>query len=310
MLSIKESKDSIPVAYIPEKDRFIYYEDRETPDEENLEQLLEITADVLFDDNKRKQISAKDTLILESAIENKKEPKEPRLKRIYEMAINVIAERAGKEYHTDESVFPCPFINPKEKQVEVTFVAGPKGSGKSTYCSRYCTMWLYFFPDRPIYLFSRKTEDEVLDNIDTLKRIVIDQSFIEKPMEIEEIKDHDKPVLVIFDDVDAITDKKLLKAISSLKTQLMEIGRSSNIWMLITAHQLMNYKATRDTINSSDTIVFFPGNTKYHIKRFLQTYQGFDKVMVDRVMKLKTRWVALKRSSPAYIVYEHGAYLV
>lgn len=313
MLSIKEGKHSVPVAFIPESDKFIYYDPEENrkEEEDDLEQLIAITSDVLYDSDKRKQLSSRDIASLEDALENRRPPKDIRLAKIYDMAIRVLNERQNKEYFTEELVYPCPFVNPDEEQTSRVYVTGPSGSGKSTWIARYCEMWLYFFPKHDIFLFSRKSEDPTLDKIQELKRIVIDESFLEKPMEVEEIRDpKGRAVMVIFDDVDALQDKKLLKSVKSIQTQLLEIGRSSGIWMCNVSHQIMAYKATRDLINNSDFVVFFPSNSKYHINRFLKEYQGFNKQQIDRIFKLKSRWVCLKRNDPGYVVYEHGAYLM
>ena len=58
--------------------------------------------------------------------------------------------------------------------------------------------------DMPVYVFSSLLDDESLDSIKP-KRIILDDSFIDDPIYIEEFAD----TVVIFDDIDVLTNKKI-----------------------------------------------------------------------------------------------------
>ena len=58
--------------------------------------------------------------------------------------------------------------------------------------------------DIPMYLLSSVPDDESLDSI-KLKRVVLNESLIGHPVDIKEFAD----TVVIFDDVDALTNKKI-----------------------------------------------------------------------------------------------------
>ena len=48
-------------------------------------------------------------------------------------------------------------------------------------------------------------EDESLDDIPDLKRIKIDESMYEDPIDVSDFNEHD---VILFDDIDVISDKK------------------------------------------------------------------------------------------------------
>lgn len=145
--------------------------------------------------------------------------------------------------------------------------------------------------------------------MDILKpvRIPIDQRLVEEPIELNLIKDS----LVIFDDVDTIKDKKILDSLEHLQNSILELGRHENIYCINSRHQLLNYKATRCLLNESQIIVFFTKSGAAHvIKQMLNKYCGLDKEQIDKIFRLDSRWVALHKCYPMYIVSEHNLYLL
>ena len=149
-------------------------------------------------------------------------------------------------------------------------------------------------------------EDEVLDKFNPT-RIQINEELLENPIQPEELQNS----LVIFDDIDTIPDKKLNEAVRSLRDDLLETGRSYNIYMCNTSHQLMNYKHTRTLLNESTAVTFFPkSGSSYHIKRFLKEYCGLEKKQIQKILELPSRWVTINKVYPCFILYEKGAFLL
>ena len=195
---------------------------------------------------------------------------------------------------------------PNKKIVEKIYISAPSGSGKSTYAGNYIKQYKKMFPDDEIYLFSSIDEDKALDKYKP-KRILFDEDFIEDPIKPDEIEHS----LCIFDDTDTIREKEIRNSINNLRDWLLEQGRHFNIRMLITSHILMNYQATRRILNEATCVVVFPksGSGTYHIKQFLKIYCGMDKKQIDKILNLNSRWVAIYRSYPQYVLYEKGVYL-
>ena len=94
------------------------------------------------------------------------------------------------------------------KEREILYMTGASGSGKSTYTRKYLEQWKKKNKDKEIYMFSSLPEDESLDDVKP-QRIKLDSSIYEEPIEVEEFKDS----VVIFDDKDVISDKKIRDAV-------------------------------------------------------------------------------------------------
>ena len=98
---------------------------------------------------------------------------------------------------------PLPF---KEKEKMTLFVAGESGAGKSYYIREYAKRYNEMFPKNPIYLISYLDEDKTLDEYKKIKRIkAMTNQFLNNCMKLDLKTEFN---LVIFDDIDSITDKK------------------------------------------------------------------------------------------------------
>jgi hypothetical protein len=194
---------------------------------------------------------------------------------------------------------------PNKEVVEKIYVSAPSGAGKSTWTGNYMREYRKMFKDNDIYLFSSIEKDRVLDKHDPI-RITLDEDLIQDPISPEEISDS----LAVFDDTDTIRDPRLRNSIVLFRDWLLEQGRHFNVRMVMTSHLLSNYKATRRVLNEATAVVVFPksGSGTYHIKRFLLTYCGLDKKEVKKFINLPSRWVAIYRSYPQYVIYDKGAY--
>lgn len=193
---------------------------------------------------------------------------------------------------------------------EVVYIAGPSGSGKSTYASKYIAVYKKLYPENPIIIFSRKNSDEVLDKLKP-QRFMIDESLVANPIDITQ--DIDGPCIVLFDDVDTIQNDKIKKAVSKLKNDILEIGRSFEVYVVITSHLINgnDRKDCRTIFNELHTFTFFPkSGNRYAINYALKNYFGLDKKMIDKLMKLPSRWITISRNCPMYALHEKGAVML
>jgi len=106
------------------------------------------------------------------------------------------------------------------KEREIIYMTGPSGSGKSTYVRKYLEQFKKKNKDHPIYIFSSLPEDESLDAVKP-QRIRLDESIYQDPIAIEDLSDS----VVIFDDIDVISDKKIRDAVYNILNKTLEIGR-------------------------------------------------------------------------------------
>jgi hypothetical protein len=209
-------------------------------------------------------------------------------------------EDLGNMFSVDGTLSQVPNVNTRE----IIYVAGPSGSGKSSYVSSYVKNYKKVFPGNEVYIFSRKDSDPVFDTLG-INRIIIDQSLVEEPIETKDLENS----LVIFDDIDTVQDDKVKKAIYKLKDDILEIGRSMHIYCAVTSH-LVNgndRKTTRTILNELSTFTFFPkSGSLYQIKYCLKQYFGMNTKQIEMITRIPSRWITISKTYPQYIMHEHG----
>ena len=190
-------------------------------------------------------------------------------------------------------------------ETERMYIAGKSGCGKSTIAARYMVEYLKMFPDRRVILFSRHHEEKAYENIPHTA-IELNDELVESPIDLTEIKNS----LIVFDDTDNLQDKRIKKALQALNDDIISNGRKYNIHCLTLAHQLLNYKESRNLLNEANRVVFFNNGTTYHIKNYLTKYAGIDAQLMRKILGLKSRWTLISLGYPMYILHEHGAFLI
>ena len=118
-------------------------------------------------------------------------------------------------------------------------------------------------------MFSSLPEDESLDAIKP-QRIKLDSSIYEDPIEVEEFKDS----VIIFDDIDVISDKKIREAVYNILNKVLEIGRHFKITALVTNHLPTNGKDTRRILNEAHQVIYFPHSASGRIKHIAYRLSG------------------------------------
>lgn len=344
MFSLK--KGGLPIAIIKggKYDKKIIYL-HDTLDEKNKipSNPIDFLDENMFIKNRR-LLNQREMNELYQAIENGHDVYDPSLKEFYKMGKKQADDKMYKEVNLTDGVLQSI---PNIKTRDVLYISGMSGSGKSTQIGKFIGEYNRIFPNNKVYVFSRFTEDPALDKHDII-RIILDDTFLDdgmkdyeqkeepkkededktltdkkkvkkvKPKEKKEVKEL-KPIdldlfsnsLVVFDDVDTITNEKVKKEVSKILDDLLECGRKKNIYMAITSHLAYNYKDTRTKINEATSYTFFKSANVYHLNRFLRDYLGIvDKKVVERIRELPSRWVTISKIHPAYVIYESGAFIL
>jgi hypothetical protein len=208
------------------------------------------------------------------------------------------------------------------KHTENVYVAGPNGSGKSWIIGRYARTFQRLFPGRTIILFCRRADDPAYDDVQR-EEIVLDSSELaEKGKTIEDITEQIAEVsksiknfansLVIFDDVDNLTDKKLLRAVHALCADLLSNGRKEGISVVYVSHVMLNSHQTRAILTEANKVYFFPQSSGTRaIGRFLKEYSGLENDQVKEILSIDdSRWVMISRVAPRYIASEKSIFLI
>ena len=204
-----------------------------------------------------------------------------------------------------ETIQPIP--NPA-KERSCIFVAGQSGSGKSYWTFLYVSEWKRLFPKREVYLFSSLTSDTgSIDKIKNIKKIKVNEDLLNDDLTAEDFKDS----LVIFDDTDCLTNKKIKLKVNGILNNILETGRHHNVYCIYTSHQCCKGAETKTILNECSSVVLFPstvgGKT---LKYLLDSYFGLDKKQILKLKHLKSRWVVINRTYPLTILSEKEAYVL
>lgn len=205
---------------------------------------------------------------------------------------------------TEGSIFQLlPEVNTDRN---LTYLSGSEGSGKSYFISMLLKEMKKNkkFKDKPIFLFSEKNKDEQLDKYN-ISRINIGDNLIEDPLTHDDFAD----CIVIFDDIDAISDKTIKKAVHDLAKKLIHIGRDLHIDVFITNHNATDGLDTKHIIASAHNVVYFPfGNTERSIKYLAGTYCGLSDQQIKNIKKSGTRWCVIHKHYPNWVLTEKSLY--
>ena len=220
-----------------------------------------------------------------------------------------VSKRVAKAYK-DKSKYEFRLDDGKmvvlpSKETERVFVAGKSGAGKSCFSASYIREYQDMFPDRKVFLFSTHDGERAYEQLEHAA-IVLDAGFVENPPTLDDLKNS----LCVFDDCDALQDKKLLAAVDALNLDLINNGRKYGISVVTLAHQLMEYKRTRGQLNEANRVVFFPQGSAYHNQRFLKVYAGLNTEWVKKILAERSRWVCLDLRIPQSYVTESAVVVI
>jgi energy-coupling factor transporter ATP-binding protein EcfA2 len=217
---------------------------------------------------------------------------------------------------TDEDKYKgvfCQIPNTK-KEREILYICGPSGSGKSHYTKSYALQFKKALPTYPIFVFSNLKSDETLDKVPGIKRIAIDERLISEPLQVADFQNS----LVIFDDIDVISPKKIGKTKTSLRDavyqildEILETGRHHNVYCVVTNHAATDGHRTRSVLSECHSITYFPhSGSKVQIERLLTAYAGLGKEDIERFKKSGSRWATIFKNYPQIAMTERNIYLL
>jgi hypothetical protein len=202
----------------------------------------------------------------------------------------------------------CP--ETRENLVDNIFITGPAGSGKSSWVGDYCKTFIEMFNPDPQFI-TVISADDFEDPAYSFphRHIKVDDEFGADPPTLDEFTSPDKRSIVIFDDVEGISDKKRLKAVEGVIESCLTMGRKRGINTLFVSHRSANGKQTRMILTELNSVVWFPKlgssrNLTYMLTKHLGLPEGLrDALKADGW----GRWVCLKTSSPQILISEKRA---
>jgi len=219
----------------------------------------------------------------------------------------------------DVNIFPLLKSKEGETQNHRIAILAKSGAGKSHFVGRLLDAMkskALGDPERCICIISGVEEDEPLDKPRGKKgqkeppeRIdMYDPTFPE--MDSNDFED----CIVVFDDIENLTNKAINKQVLNLRNSLLEKGRHNNIDVISISHNCLGGNLTRFIHAESTGCVIFPRYSQVHqLTTYLSKYIGLSKQAIQKIMDIgetKSRWVYVSNLAPTYVVFEHGVFLV
>jgi DNA replication protein DnaC len=286
--------------------------------ESNLDDLIDSKVESLYDyiNDKHIRVSQNQLQILKDSVESDSEPDNSTLKNYYNGFIRYYNELNNEVKLKDEAEFEVLPMEYEKGKRDVIYVSGASGSGKSYWIASYCKKFNKMTNNKaPIYFISAKklTDESVYNDVKNIKQLSLDLEQLE---EITEDGDafqsfvNKNSSLVIFDDAEALS-KQQQKYVDLIMESILQIGRSKNINCIISRHILNNGMKTKIIFNEINKLVVFPnGISRYNLIYCLKNYIGFDKHMIDKIIKIKSRWLLIHTHTPRYCIGQKQIFLV
>jgi len=204
----------------------------------------------------------------------------------------------------EESKFQI--IPDSTKERDILYITGASGSGKTTFTAGYIKEYKKTYKKNEIYVFSALKEDETLDKLG-IQRVKVGNNLIEDPLTIDDFKNS----LVIFDDIDVISDKKVREAVYKILNSILETGRHTKTSCINTNHLPTAKNETRRILNEAHAIVYFPHSGSVRgINYLLTDYVGLTKEDIQVIKGMKSRWCCIFKNYPQIAMTERQLWLV
>lgn len=228
---------------------------------------------------------------------------------LYYKLFQIYEDRKNKEFHLKNGTL-SPWPMKSDTQRDSIFISGPAGSGKSTITGEYIKNFKKVYPRRKVLIVSSVNNDPALDRFEPARIKLTPENFSsdsDDPITLEEVEN----CLIVFDDIDTISDKSVLRGVREFRDKCLEIGRHHNITVISISHMSCNYNTTRYSLLESNKIVIFPhSGSAQQYKRLLKAYCGLEPVDIQRILSLPSRWVLIHKHFPKYILYQGGGILL
>jgi hypothetical protein len=250
---------------------------------------------------------------VERALREDREPTEPMAAAVYREVIRSPSKPATSLEVSDGHFQPV--FGQDTANNRVAYIFGPAGAGKSTAAKLLVDSWKQKHKKNTVYIFSRFSAD----SDDSLKIKNADY-FSEKDM-LEHIAEKgaaikcdnlETPCLVLADDYDSFSPKAYAACAESIR-DFLENGRKFGVSLIITSHLAVDKARPllRTVWNEAHLIGLFPAATQGRAGKYaLDAYVGLDKEQINKLLKLRSRCVWIRKPFPQAIASQHEIYLL
>ena len=197
-----------------------------------------------------------------------------------------------------------PYFAKIPRQVHRIIIAGKSGSGKSWVAGMILDQMAETFKDYDIVILSFVPEDESLDRTRGGKkplRVNLNDETIYETLTPEFFE----RAVVVFDDIEKSTNKRLLNFLLALRAQMCETSRHFNTNLIMITHDLLQGPVNKVVKAEATGCFIYPAYNQAHQSReFLKKYIGLSKPQIEEIFQLAqtNRWVYLNMLSPTYYI--------
>lgn len=248
---------------------------------------------------------------LAEAVMKNQEPREDKLIKLYR-DFEKYQSKTNEIMLNDSELEFIPYQgNEVNVQRQGIFLGAAAGSGKTFWVANYCRQFNKLYPKSPIYLFSSKpiTDEVEFDTVKRIKQVPLTNESLDQIIEdglYQAFVSKSGQSLVLFDDYDCL-EKGLEKKVELILNSILQLGRSSRIYYIISKHTLNDGKKTKIIWSESSEIVLFPnGLSRYSLIYAMRQYLGFDQEMIERILRHKSRWVLIHTRVPRYFITQNS----
>lgn len=303
--SKKLTKEDIPIAKVENSKQIIYLTEENGDLENNTKNKIVQFYDYLNSKSSVFRLSSSSEQLLLDAIKNDDITLlSNHDKKIYNQFNDYL--KGDKHLYSDNDFE----IIPNEKVRECLFISGQSNSGKSYFASKYMNNFNKLFPTSDIYLISSKNYEPAFEGLN-IKQLDLNhiKDIVESGTPPYEFFVGKKQSLVVFDDVEGL-EKKMEENVRTILKSILEVGRASRIYCICINHLLNNGFKTKFIINEATMVVVFPKLISHHnLKYYLESYLGFSKQQINKLLSLKSRWIAINKN-PRYIIGKNDIILM
>lgn len=181
----------------------------------------------------------------------------------------------------------------------IHYICGSSGSGKTYWIKLFLIEYKKTFPKNDIYVFSPFPEEDKSFEGVKVNYMKIDEELLNDSLTSEDFKNS----MIVFDDIEAISNRTLRKDVLRLMDDVLTTGRHYNVSACVVFHEATNGQPTKKILNESHSISFFPRTLSGRSMKYLcDSYLGLEKDEIKRIKKLKTRAVTVVKGYPKVIV--------
>ena len=119
------------------------------------------------------------------------------------------------------------------------------------------------------------------------------------------VKSYDKKSVLIFDDINSISDKRIRNMVINFRDNCLEVARHRSLVVLSSDHLMHARQLTAKLRNSSAFMVFYPRNSPKPIDHVLEHNMAMNRFeRVDLIKKIikEGRSQFIRMDSPSYLI--------